>query len=371
EKLVLNGVSLESEPILRIVREIEADIKKQARERQRGVPQMGAGGSDVNVEQNMDLLTAGELTSADIGGAFRRTRINYEGAGGGSVDVTQLSPWGHAGGFFLKKTSNGVPTGESGTYEASLERTVGSGRVAEMSRTLAGFQRSRAVSFGADPGEAALLGSLQHEFEPRRNPGTRVLNVLLSDQFAAVPDADNRKREVRDFIRTFRRQTMAPAGSSAAATALRPYLSKPSGSLDRQIDKHVAKLRNMGVPEGMLSGNLRDNPTVARWMALAREERNKQQRDRKAAKARGQAYRPPPAKWDNRRLRSLERLQKMQDANELANREIALIKSWILSRGALDVADRGDEEKVRRSVIDRIVGRLRQEFPWWTPGKEW
>jgi len=157
------------------------------------------------------------------------------------------------------------------------------------------------------------------------------------------------------FNPTYRRQPMAPLGSSSAATTLTRMLPGPDGSLDRTIARRITALRSSGVSQGLLSGDLRDNPQWQRMVTLV-------SRERREGRRRNDRQRTP---HDTRSFRSLERLSKLQDADRLANREIAAVRAWIYAVGAMDFAVQRNEAQTRIHLFEQITARLERAWPWW------
>ncbi|MEW2578911.1 eCIS core domain-containing protein [Streptomyces syringium] len=385
EKLVINGVSLDPETVLKFIREVEQDIRKQAAAREVAQQPRPAKENELPVAEDESIMVASRRNSAPFSRPFQQNVVTYEGAGGGQVGVQRLSAYPkNEGALFARKMNDGAVTGEGGRYSDSEERILRSGKIAETSKALAAFQRSRALDFGADAGEVALLGTLAHDIEPRRNPGTAVLSILQSDFYEQVGREPGTRGQVQRFVRAYRKQTMLPVGSSSAATELKKYLDRKPGALDAAIAKRVSKLRANGVPEDLLNGNLRDLPQWQRQVDLVRagekEVAHARQAIAKATKSGDAAAQEHAeeklksaksklAKRNTPTYRSLATLQKQQDANALANREIALIRSWFNSIGAIDTDSQGNADMTRRLLYDRILNRLRHEFPWWVPSK--
>ncbi|WP_199439393.1 eCIS core domain-containing protein [Umezawaea beigongshangensis] len=386
EKLVVNGVSLDSEPLLKFIRDVEKDILAQRDARIQGqqlaTTQTATGATQTTIPANEDIATAGGLLTPQLGKPFQRNVINLEGAGGGQVSSRMLSSYGQPGGFFLEKMNNAGLTGEGGRYSDSERRILGSGTMTQTSRALAVFQQSRATNFGADPGEIALLGMLAHDTEPRRNPGTRVFSILISDLYAEVPGQGNRKLQTQKFLRAFRMHPMAPEGSSSAATVLNKFLAKRPGALDAAVERRVQALRRNGAPPELLVGNLRDLPQWQRRVHMVRSankdveqatkriERARGSADptvQRAAQAQLRAAQSRLAKWNTREFRSLQLLQKQQDAQNLANREVRTLQAWFNTVTPIDSDSQGNAEKTLNELKRRIVERMQSEFPWWTP----
>ncbi|MFI0237713.1 DUF4157 domain-containing protein [Streptomyces sp. NPDC016845] len=386
EKLVINGAELAPEEVLRFIRDVEQDIRKQAETQNKTAGPTPVDENELPVAEDEPVLASAQRRSARFSKGYQPSVVNYQGAGGGQVTVTLMSPYPrNAAMLWAQKMNTGeIAREERGRYSDSEKRIFGSRQFGEVSRALAAFQRSRAVDFGADPGEVALLGTLAHDIEPRRNPGTAVFSILHSDFYERAGQEPTAGGQAKRFIRAFHKQTMTPEGSAGGATELKKFLNKKPDALDNAIDRRVAKLRAGGVPDELLNGNLRDLPQWQRQVELVRRS-EKAVAAAQAAVKKAEAAGDPAGLQDaknkmagaRRKLgarntpqyRSLQRLQKQQDALALANREIALIRSWFNSMGAIDLDSRGNADKTRQLLYRRIISRLQTEFTWWVPSK--
>lgn len=386
EKLVLNGVSLDSEPFLVFIREVEQDIRNQAKERAAGRAIEPNTRGELPIGANEDIMTASESLTERFGRPFARNVVRFEGAGGGTVEHRKLDARpNNQGSHFLTKMDENGRTKESGRYADSEERVVASGKVLETSQALSSFQTSRAEDFGADSGEVALLGLLAHDIEKRRNLGTGVLSILHSDYYKLIAQEPDKAKRERLFREVFNMQTMLPEGSSSAATELKKYMNKKPGALDAAIARRTQALAAQGVPPELLHGDLRGNQAWQDREQLVRDAEKSVKRSERAvskaadagdaaaesnAREQSKLAQEQLKKHNTKEFRSLQQLQKQQDANKLADREIALMRQWVSSFGGIDLeGPDGNAEATRRKMYESIVRRLQQELPWWKPGK--
>src|SRR5262249_1195846 len=154
------------------------------------------------------------------------------------------------------------------------------------------------------------------------------LSILLTDFFRRIPTITGRRKRIKEFIRTYRRQPMTPTGSPAAATKLRQYLDKPPDSIDGDIDRMADRLRLKGVNEVLLTSVLADTELWKNWYRRVIDHRKAERDKYEAARRQGERYRQERSSLDTRLFRSLERLYKLQDVNNLVDREITLIRAW-------------------------------------------
>ncbi|GAA2261965.1 hypothetical protein GCM10010145_29490 [Streptomyces ruber] len=410
QRLVINGATFDSEPVLRFIRKAERDIDTQRAQ------QLQGGASGVLQEQNdaktttstvrpgTDMLTAGLLMEDELGEPGRHNIVNYQGPGGGEISSKKLGS--SAARLYVEKRQDGKIQRESGTYDAALRRILEDGLIEESAQSLGTYQSGRATDFGADNSEMALLGHLAHNTEPARNAGTKVLSVLHQDFYRTIPGLTSRQEKVRAFIRAYMRQTMLPVGSAGAATLWHKHMKTP-GSLDNAIAKQVAliqkNMRKNGTNPSLYEGDLRANPHWQLRTRSIREAEQQVQRAGGAVASRKKDLREAEKSSDRQRAadaqkaldeakkaqtvarkklsreklqfrtregtsyNSLRNLERLQDAEKLANREVALIQSWFNTNGAIDTESQGKAAETEMLLKKKIVERLQREFPWWQP----
>ncbi|MET8543440.1 hypothetical protein ABZW03_22745 [Kitasatospora sp. NPDC004799] len=382
QKLVLNGVALDPEPVLAFIRDVERDIRSQVKAG-RAVEPNAEG--ELTIGANEHMMGVSDSLTGSFGRPFQQNVVKFEGAGGGRVEHRKLSNRANdQGSHFLTKMDENGTTGESGRYVDSVDRVIASGKSLETARALSSFQSSRAEDFGADPGEVALLGLLAHDIEGRRNPGTSVLSVLHSDFYKLVAQEPDKEKRDRLFREVVYMHNMVPEGSSSAATELKKQLDKKPGALDSSIARRINKLTSQGAPPEFLQGDLRDNQawrerekaanqakkpvdqaSLALYKAKKAEDPDAEASAREQLKSARATYRKEHGTTE---FNSLQQLQRQQDANNLANREIELVRRWVSTFGEIDFEEsQGNVEATRRKIYESIVRRLQQELPWWKP----
>ncbi|MEE1739341.1 DUF4157 domain-containing protein [Streptomyces sp. BE147] len=410
QQLVINGARLDSEPILIFIRKVEQDINDQRRSQLQRAPggvsqtQDDAKTTTSNVSSTTDMLTAGLIMEEELGEPGRHNIINYEGPGGGNISSKKLG--NSTARLYVEKRQDGKSTRESGTYGAALDRIIRGGLIEQSAQSLGNYQSGRGTDFGADNTEMALLGHLAHNTEPTRNAGTKVLSVLHQDFYRSIPGMTSQQEQVRAFIRAYMRQTMLPVGSAGAATLWHKHLGKP-GSLDSAITKKISlvqkNMRKNGTNPSLYEGNLRGN---SHWQIRSRpikEAEQEVQRTGTAVSAKKKALKEAQKSQDvqkqqsaqtaledaqaaqtaaRNKLRSekskfrsregtsynsLISLEKLQDAEDLANREVALLQSWFNMNGAIDAESHGKATETEMLLKKRIIERMQKEFAWWQP----
>ncbi|WP_405689898.1 DUF4157 domain-containing protein [Streptomyces sp. NBC_00057] len=353
-KIVINGRELDSEPILLYIRTLENDILTQRQEQQGA----GNGGRQISTSREQipgrnDRLLADIPEDLDI--ASGSTQLKAAGL------VTQVMNWGKAkvwrtrlpSGPYLQKFRNNKNYQErpsnpnsSTKYREILKRLQRSKSVGEIARTLGRWHSDRRSQLPYEETEdIALVGSLAYLGERDRNPGNMVTSILLADLYNQVPSPD-RRREISRLQRTFNLQPMIPAGSPAGAKILPAYLEGPPGALDRAITQMQEELR------------LADRyPQAGLDDARGYLERFTDQGPGRNRRSRVQRMRP-----------GLTELRKLQDANNLANREVRLVELWFeATYRNTDFGSGVSEEELQREIREKIKARLQGVFPWWEP----
>jgi len=227
---------------------------------------------------------------------------------------------------------------ESGAYSASERRILKSGQVRGFANALSKWPVSRETYVGGDPSETTLLSTLAFITERERNPGNLVSSLLHTDLYAKASMVQDERKLVTLFSRAFRRQPMAAEGTAAAGNVLAKFVELPPGELDKQIS-------------ALRSEVVRSNPLVENLPGPVRERfSSKNVRE-----------------WYGNNDPSLRELQKLEDANNLANREVKLLETWFHSIHGIDVETYGQREAVLNNFADRIEARLKTAFPWWNP----
>jgi hypothetical protein len=353
-KIVINGRELDSEPILLYIRTLENDILTQRDQQQAA----GNGGQQITVDREeipgrRPRLRAGIPQQMDI--ASVSTQLKRSGL------VTQVMNWGRAaiwrtrlpsGPYLLKFRNSGTyqerDTNENSStkYREILKRLLRSSSIAGVARSLGRWHSDRRSQLPYEESEdIALVGSLAYLGERDRNPGNMVTSILLADLYNQVPTAD-RRREILRLHRTFNLQPMIPAGSPVGAKILPDYLEGPPGALDRAIEGMQDEMR--------LSDN---HPGAALENARGYLERFTNGGPGRNNRDRVQRMRP-----------GLTELRKLQDANNLANREVRLIELWFESiYRNTDFGAGLSEEELQKEIREKIKNRLQSVFPWWTP----
>jgi hypothetical protein len=345
-KIVLNGVELDSEPILAYIRRLEVDIREQAGERvgsQRLDVDVGpTGRKTVMIPPTMDIATANVLigrAQVKKGKGMKSAQVlRWLGAAGSDV-WRRLMRWTPSS-WFLKKMRGEKTSIESGSYSESEKRILKSGQVRQAAAALAKWPNSRETYVGGDPSETTLLSTLAFVTEQERNPGNLVSSLLHTDLYAKASVVQDERKLVTLFSRAFRRQPMAVAGTGAAGNVLAKFIELPPGEIDRQI----LALRSEVVRSSRLVQNL---PGSVRESFSSRSEKVQ--------------------KFYQKRHPALQDLQKLEDANNLANREVQLLETWFHSIRGIDVETYGQREAVLNDFASRVEARLKTAFPWWNP----
>ncbi|MFJ9929862.1 DUF4157 domain-containing protein [Streptomyces misionensis] len=353
-KIVISGRELNSEPILLYLRILEEDILSQAQQLQA----TGMGGQQIGTRREQlpgrnPRLRASIPQQVDIASAY--AQLKNAGL------VTQIMDWGGAetwrtrlpSGPYLQKFRNGQTYQErdrnpnsSTKYSEILKRLQRSQNVGGIADALARWHSDRRNQLPYEETEdISLVGTLAYLAERDRNPGNMVTSVLLADLYNQVPHPD-RRREIRRLQRTFSLQPMIPAGSPAGAKILPDFLEGDPGSLDRVIEQMQDELRMAD-----------SHPDAALNDARGYLERFTEEKDGPKNRSRVQRKRP-----------GLTELRKLQDANNLANREVQLIEKWFeaVYRNT-DFGSGLSEEQLYQEIREKIKSRLQGVFPWWKP----
>ncbi len=349
-RMVIEGKEIDSEPILKYIRDAERDILRQRKklnqgqknfprtETKTGVDDKGNDikRAEIDVPRDADMAEVNyHLTSDSL-----RTRIwNW---GSSKIHKTRLR--GHYLRKFKDKTIPESSPGGGTKYAEIKDRIMKSGKVTETAKALADWRTSRGGKAPVETqDDVALLTSLSFVIEQQRNTGTMVTSTLLGDLYENAASDKSSARE--KFNEAYDLQPMMPEGSPAGGAALRAGHLKSPGALDREI------AQQHGALQGKVSFN-DPNALDDVWNRVTPDE--KQQLEENAKETN-----------DGGLHKNVNKLQGLQQADQLLNREIALIEAWVELRANVDTTE--DPRSIERQIKLQIQERLRNFFPWWNP----
>nr|WP_272918577.1 DUF4157 domain-containing protein [Streptomyces sp. HUCO-GS316] len=358
-QLVISGRELDSEPILRYVRELEKEILSRAGQPDQvtgselgGTTDQGPSGSD---RRHLDIPS-----NLDIGRVIALLQREKT--------LTQIWNWGTAqihrtklGGWYLRKFRNGQTLPETGegttTYADIRQRILAAGAEGEASEALASSpDAGRSLGSSTIAGDIALHNSLSYFVERDRNPGNMVIAAMQADLFGqARAMSDDARKNWFDGV--FGMNTMSPQGAPKGGTLLkkRKYL-KDVGVIEKEIANETRKAMNRGFGQSTLSDPHRIRAELERQIEEEiaqlpddqRSDRKEQRRIRNRVE---------------KKNRDLVKLESLHHGNLLAEREIRVIEEWVkIQARDLDVSDSVTEERLREQLKAKIRARFEERF---------
>ncbi|MCZ0204197.1 DUF4157 domain-containing protein [Streptomyces sp. UMAF16] len=360
-RLVVSGREMDSEPILRYVRELEREVLARAGEPEQvtgtelnGRTDKGPSGSD---RRHLDIPT--HLDIARVIALQKRERT-----------LTQIWNWGTSqihrtrlGGWYLRKFRNGQTLPEEGegttTYADIAKRIYAAGAEGEASAAFASApDAGRTLGPSSIADDIALHNSLSYFVERDRNPGNMVIAAMQSDLFAQARHMSHGERE-KWFRYVFELNSMSPQGAPKGGTLLKrkKYL-KDIGVIEREVTEYTRKAVNRGIDQNLLSDPRAIRAELDRQIeeeisALPEDERGNRREQQKAKNK------------VERRNRDLVKLESLHHGNLLAEREIRLIEEWVKVQARdLDTSDEVSEERLREQLKAKIRERFEQRFPY-------
>ncbi|MBK3521053.1 hypothetical protein [Streptomyces sp. MBT70] len=360
-RLVVRGRAIDSEPILRYVRDLEREVLARAGEPEQvkgtelnGRTDQGPSGSDrrhLDIPTNLDIARVIALQKRE------RTLTQIWNWGASQIHRTRL------GGWYLRKFRNGQTLAEEGegttTYADIAKRIYAAGAEGEASEALAsapGVGRTLGSSSIAD--DIALHNSLSYLVERDRNPGNMVIAAMQADLFAQARRMSHDERG-KWFRYVFGLNSMSPQGAPKGGTLLKrkKYL-KDIGVIEKEVAEYTRKAMNRGIDENLLSDPHLIRAELDRQIqdeiSKLPEEQRENKKEQRGARNRVE-----------KRNRDLVKLENLHHGNLLAEREIRLIEEWVKVQARdLDTSDSVSEERLREELKAKIRERFEQRFPY-------
>ncbi|MGG2458229.1 eCIS core domain-containing protein [Streptomyces sp. RGM 3693] len=359
-KMVINGKELDSEPILRYVRDMERMILSKAGQpgqttgnELNGQTETGPSGSD---RRHLDIPN---LDIARVVALLKKEKT-----------TTQIWNWGteqihrtRLGGWYLRKFRGGKTLPEQGegttTYADIESRILAAGAEREASEALASTPgANRTLGPRHISSDIALHNSLSYFVERDRNPGNMVMSTLQTDLFAQSLKLSGDARR-KWFRQVFGMNTMSPQGAPKGGTLLKKkkYLNNV-GTIEKEIDTETRKAKNRGYSSDILSDPLKIRADIERQISteIAKLPENLQGNKKGLSKVRNRV---------ERSNKDLVKLESLHHGNSLAEREIRLIEEWVkIQASDIDVSDAVTEEQVQEQLKAKIRERLEMRYPY-------
>ncbi|WP_124428174.1 hypothetical protein [Streptomyces noursei] len=359
-KMVVNGKEVDSEPILRYVRDMERMILNKAGQPGRttgnelnGKTETGPSGSD---RRHLDIP---KLDIARVIALLKKEKT-----------TTQIWNWGteqihrtRLGGWYLRKFRDGKTLPEQGegttTYADIEARILAAGAEGEASEALASAPgANRTLGPSHISSDIALHNSLSYFVERDRNPGNMVMSTLQTDLFAHSLNLSGDERR-KWFRQVFGMNTMSPQGAPKGGTLLKKkkYLNNV-GTIEKEIDTETRKAKNRGYSADILSDPIKIRADIERQISteIAKLPENLQDDKKELRKVRNRV---------ERSNKDLVKLESLHHGNSLAEREIRLIEEWVkLQVNDIDVSDSVTEEQVQEQLKAKIRERLEMRYPY-------
>lgn len=358
-KIVINGREIDSEPILRAVRDLEGEILKRAEKEAtaRGWslnPQEKDGVKSMEMPNDMDMHHIIALQGMD-----NRPNTQIWSWGGIKTHRARLKGW------FLRKYKDGKAlTEEEGkTKYSDMEEKLAQHVEASSEALSSSPKAPRSIGPESIQDDIAMNNSLQL-LERRRNPGHFIYATMQAELFGDISTLPKEQREKR-FREVYRLNPMAPKGAPMGGALLKTKkYTRNIGQIEKEIRKHQEAAKKKGH-----SGALLTDPVAIRDY-LAGPEAQKQE-DLANVKARSdltEEQKRAERKKINARFRdrygALSKLEALHQGELLANREIKLLEEWVKEKASdMNVDDEVSEQQVQKELIAKIRAHFNRRFP--------